>query len=65
MSETYTKTNLSVNLGLRHSGEKGKSKYDDKSGMLGHSYLVDERPRQCFNSAKVSLMILLLDEEGM
>ena len=54
MSETYTKTNLSVNLGLRHSGEKGKSKYDDKSGMLGHSYLVDERPRQCFNSAKVS-----------
>jgi hypothetical protein len=39
------------NLGLRHSNEAG-STYEDKSGMMGHSFLSYESPYMCFNTAK-------------
>ena len=39
------------NLGLAHSGEVKKGKYDDQSGMMGFSYDEDDT-NMCFNPAK-------------
>ena len=39
------------NLGLHHSNENG-GEYEDLSGMMGHSFLHDDRPVMCFNTAK-------------
>ena len=39
------------NLGLMHSYEKGRE-YEDLSGVMGHSFNVDDGPFMCFNSAK-------------
>lgn len=38
------------NLGLAHSGQDGGT-YDDQSGAMGYSYLVDDQ-KMCFNPAK-------------
>lgn len=36
---------------LRHS-EEGNDKYDDRTGMMGYSYSIEDGPKQCFNSVK-------------
>lgn len=38
------------NLGLKHSNQAGE--YRDLSGMMGHSFQAQARPRMCFNPAK-------------
>ena len=39
------------NLGLDHSGV-GFSEYEDSTGMMGYSFMLDDAPRMCFNAAK-------------
>jgi hypothetical protein len=40
------------NIGLHHSGVTGQSEYEDKTGVMGYSYLQDDGPIMCFNAAK-------------
>ena len=39
------------NLGLEHNFDGGKQ-YEDVSGLMGHSFNIDDGPIMCFNSAK-------------
>lgn len=39
------------NLGLRHSNE-GTQSYEDKTGLMGSSYMSTTAPKMCFNTAK-------------
>jgi len=39
------------NIGLAHSNHDGKA-YEDKSGVMGYAYRLDDGPKMCFNGPK-------------